>query len=182
MMQNKVRPGLRKFATIGACLALMWIGFMASPASAETEADVIKQVNMLREIKPSADKAVLADYNKRMDTAWKFFEAYKPLALPVLNRVLDEEIKLAQPNHLVLLDLAHFLARQNDPKQTQLAITAFLRIDHEAEIIKANFQDLFLLAHRLAAERDPRLLPHFDRVFLVGENQVTVPQPAMTLD
>lgn len=169
-------------ATIVACLALIWIACLASPAAAETEADVIKQVNVFREIKPSSDSAVLADYNKRMDTAWKFFDANKTLALPILSRVLDEETKLAKPNQLVLLDLAHFLARQNDPKQTQLALSAFLVIDPDTEIIKANFQDLFLLAHRLAAERDPRLLPQFDRLFLVGENKVAVPQHAMTLD
>ncbi len=152
------------------------------PANAATEADVVKRIDALREIKPSKDDAQVREFNKRMDEAWKFFDANKPASIPVLRRLLAEETELATPNQLILLDLGHYLARQGDAQNIKAAVDAFALIDPATEIVQYNFQDLFLFAHRVAGEKDARLLRQFDRMFLKTEKSVFVPQHAMKLE
>lgn len=142
----------------------------------------VDHVNDLRTIRSTKDQEKVADYNKKMDAAWKYFAQNKKVAIPSLQQILVAETEQKSPNQLVLLDIAHFLAREGKAGNVVSSLEALYRIDPASPIIQDNFQDLFHLAYRLASERDPRILGAFDRMFLSTDRSVVVPQHAMTLD
>jgi hypothetical protein len=142
----------------------------------------VDRVNDLRTIQSTKDQEKIAGYNKKMDAAWKYFSQNKKVAIPSLQQILIAETALSSPNQLVLLDIAHFLAREGGTENVAASLEAFYRINPASPTIQENFQDLFHLAYRIADERDPRTLKAFDRIFLAGNGSVFVPQHAMTLD
>lgn len=117
-----------------------------------------------------------------LDAAWRWFGNHKADALPVLRRELAAELKKAQPNQLVLLDVGYFLRAQGDPGDKGLALQALLRIDPAGTVPQSQSQQLFRFVHALAAERDVRLFPLLDKVFLRGRVTVFLPQQGYTVD
>jgi hypothetical protein len=158
------------------------VSLSTSSSSLALDQFTVDRVNDLRTIQSTKDQEKIAGYNKKMDAAWKYFSHNKKVAIPSLQQILIAETALASPNQLVLLDIAHFLAREGGTESVAASLEALYRINPASPIIQDNFQDLFHLAYRLANERDPRTLKAFDRIFLGGNGSVFVPQHAMTLD
>ncbi|MGZ5763539.1 MAG: hypothetical protein ACXWHZ_09625 [Usitatibacter sp.] len=156
---------------------------IAMPAlAASVEEEVGRRVDMIRAVKAGQSREVTEKYNKDMDEAWRYFEANKPAALPILRRKLSEEIRAANPSQLVLLDIGHFLYRAGTEADAPLAREALFRLDPTTDIVRWNRQDLFYLAHRAARDHDARVLSLIERAFLRDDKAaIAVPQHAMTL-
>ncbi len=168
---------------IRAILVCILAFALSEHALAQTlDQGTVDRVNDLRTIQPTKDQNKVSAYNKKMDAAWKYFSQNKKVAIPSLQQILIEETKQKVPNQLVLLDIAHFLAREGKAGGVASSLEALYLIDPASPIIKDNFQDLFQLAYRLASESDTRILNVFDRIFLSTDKSVFVPQHAMTLD
>lgn len=163
------------------CLALL-VTSLTQASAAALDQGTVDRVDDLRKIHATEDKEKIDGFNKMMDAAWKYFSQNKAVSVPTLQQILVEETASKSPNHLVLLDLGHFLVREGGAENMRAAREAFFKIDASVSVIRYNFQDLFHLAYRLAGERDPRMLKTFDRMFLATKGSVFVPQHVMTLD
>jgi hypothetical protein len=117
-----------------------------------------------------------------LDAAWRWFGNNKAAALPVLRRELAAELKKAQPNQLVLLEVGYFLRALGEPADRALSLQALLAIDPAGGVPRSQGPQLFRFVHASAADRDPRLLPLIDKVFLRGDVTVPVPQQGYTVD
>jgi len=124
----------------------------------------------------------LRGVDSREDETWKFWSANKPQALPVLRRILGEELARSPKSDLVLLDVGYFLAREGSEADKALARRALFAMNPQSKIARANFDPMFKFAKLAAEARDPGVLAFADRAFLRGEGQITVAQPAMRLD
>src|SRR5436305_5086066 len=118
------------------------------PATMDEE--VSRRLEMLRAVKVGKSREVTEKYNVQMDEAWKYFEANKPAALPLLRRKLSEEIRAPAPSQLVLLDVGHFLYEEGAASDATLAREALFRLDPASEIVRWNQHELFFFAHRAA--------------------------------
>ena len=166
--------------TMAALAAALCLGAAvhAAPVADETLAR-LAQIRAL----PAATEAADAQRQRgELDAAWRWFGNHKAEALPVLRRELALELKKAQPNQLVLLDVGYFLRALGEPADTQLALQALLRIDPEGVGPKSQGAQLFRFAHALAREHDERLFPLLDKAFLRGQVTVLLPQQGYTVD
>lgn len=167
-------------------LATLFIGLLAllvtTVAAADVEQETLKRLDQLRAISPEASAKMTEGYNRQMDAMWAFFNANKPAVLPVLRRELTQELKKAQHNDMVLLDIGYYLRLQDAPADKALGREALFGLDPTAKVIQANQQQLFEFAHEVAPDRDPRTLAFLDRAFLRGKVSAFIPQHALSLD
>lgn len=155
---------------------------MTAVSAADIERETLKRLGQLRAMKADVDAKAIERYNTQMDEMWRFFDANKPLALPVLRRELAREITEARPNNLLLLDTGYFVRLQDSPADKQLAKEALLKLDPTDKTVRQNQQQLFFFAHNVAADRDPRTLAFLDKAFLRNPVTAFIPQHVLTLD
>lgn len=150
--------------------------------AATLEDETIAHVGDLRAIQANMDAATIARYNKQMDDAWKFFNAHRTEALPILRAQLKDEIARKEANDLVLLDIGLFVYGNDDPAGKAIAAEAFAKLNPLAPLVKENHQELFNFAHMLAGAHDPRVLPVIEKAFLPSDQELFVPQHAFRID
>jgi len=170
-----MRQGTLVAVALFACLSL-------HAGAATVEEEVAQRAERLRRVEVVSDKEVTDRYNREMDETWKFWSANKPQALPVLRRILGEELARSPKSDLVLLDVGYFLVREGPEADKALARRALFAMNPQSKIARANFDPMFKFAKLAAEARDPGVLAFADRAFLRGDGQVTVAQPAMRLD
>ncbi|AVR97200.1 hypothetical protein [Pseudoduganella armeniaca] len=156
-----------------ACMA----GALAAPAE-----ETLQRLAQIRALPAATGTPDALRQRGELDAAWRWFGNHKAEALPVLRRELAAELKKAQPDQLILLDVGYFLRAQGEPGDKALALQALLRIDPDGTVPKSQSQQLFRFVHALAAERDARLFPLMDKVFLRGHVTVFLPQQGYTVD
>ncbi|WP_175016791.1 hypothetical protein [Massilia sp. YMA4] len=152
-------------------------GALAAPAD-----ETLQRLAQIRALPAATATQDALRQRGELDAAWRWFGNHKAEALPVLRRELAAELKKAQPNQLVLLDVGYFLRAHGEPGDTALALQALLRIDPDGTVPKSQSQQLFRFMHALAAGRDTRLFALMDKVFLRGQVTVFLPQQGSTLD
>jgi hypothetical protein len=164
--------------TIAALLAAGWMtGALAAPPD-----ETLQRLAQIRGLPTATGTQEAVRQRGELDAAWRWFGNHKAEALPVLRRELAAELKKAQPNQLLLLDVGYFLRAQGEPADSALALQALLRIDADGTVPKSQSQQLFRFVHALAAEREERLWPLVDKVFLRGHVTVFLPQQGYTVD
>lgn len=120
--------------------------------------------------------------NRRLDGLWKKLTARKTEVVPILRGELEQEAKKPVPDQFFLLDAAHFL-QLNDSDSRELVFSALEKIDPAQPAIKANATELFNLVFAYAdgSEGNEKVLPLIDRLFLVTDFKVIVPEHSLTL-
>lgn len=145
---------------------VMLFGF--SIVAADTyEQEIQNAIVALREITPSEDAASLKRFNSIMDSNWKTFRKDKKTSIPILTKVLQDEIADKKPNDLVLLDIAWFLALSDENVElNSILLKTYEKIDFAKEIITQNEEQFFRFSMFLSSRQLPGLLPLIDRRFL----------------
>jgi hypothetical protein len=173
------RIDMNKFAllTSGGVAGLVFLLSGTSFGRSVDEEQVVAELNKLRGIEATDDKAELARLNQRMDSAWEFLRKNRTEAVPVVMRELRKELQADSPDQFFLLDAAFFLTpapNANEESQAQriLALDTLERIDPDSRVIRYNFLELVKFTHALAKLGDARVLPQIDRIFLGSERGV----------
>lgn len=136
---------------------------LAQNASRE---EIVRQIDSLRNIKPSNDQSQNDAHNKRMDGVWTFLTDNKQASMPVVLEVLNAELASPGADQFLLLDLGAFSLVNAKPLNSKLAERVLQRIDLADPTIRANFAQLVRFSHLAATSGDTVLLPQFDRLFL----------------
>lgn len=161
--------------------ALAAAGCMAGALAAPAD-ETLQRLAQMRGLPTATGPQDALRQRGELDASWRWFGNHKAEALPVLRRELAAELKKAQPNQLLLLDVGYFLRAQGEPADSALALQALLRIDPDGTAPKSQSQQLFRFVHAMAAEHDTRLFPLMDKVFLRGHVTVFLPQQGYTVD
>jgi hypothetical protein len=162
----------------GLLLAL----FACAPLAATIEQQTLEHVARIRAIKAEGDSKTTELYNRQMDEAWKFFNANRASALPVLRKEISAELRKDPRNDMLLLDIGYYLRLQESASDKELGRQALFALNADAEVVRWNQGQLFKFAHAVVPDRDPRTLPWLEKVFLRGKVTAFVPQHALTLD
>ncbi|TWI67480.1 hypothetical protein IP91_01593 [Pseudoduganella lurida] len=167
---------------VGWWCALAVAGMMSTPAAAAPEDDTLAKLAQLRNLPATSAAADVQQGRKELDNAWRWLGNNKAAALPVLRRELAAELKKAQPNQYLLLELGHFLRVQGTAADRALSLQALLALDPVGIVPQTQQDQLFRFVHASAADRDPRLFKLMDQVFLRGHVTVFLPQHGYTVD
>lgn len=166
------------------CLILLLSAEMPTMADSSYEKEIFKAADSLRSIVPTSDKEKLKEYNQTMDDNWSLFSKDKDDSVPVLVRILEQEIESKEPNALVLMDLTYFIAL-SDKKSERVAFLSkvYQRIDPEKPIISSNSQQFFLLSLYMSYKQVPGFLKQIDDKFLQTEaTPFFIPQHVVNVD
>jgi hypothetical protein len=168
----------RVLVILGGLLA----GTFHSVHAGTLEQETLAHLNEIRAIAVGGTEKQNAAYNKQMDGAWQFFNANKPVVLPILRSQLQAELGKDQPSDLVLLDIGLFLNANATGEDTSLARDALFRLNPRSAIIQTNFLELFEFVHSVAQDHDPRVLGLIETTFLSSDQSVFIPQHFLTLN
>ncbi len=164
-------------------ISLVLFALVTIESSAQTiEKQTLAHLEQIKAIRADVDEKTVEGYNKKMDEAWKFFNANTNSVLPILVRELTLELQKQQPNNLLLLDIGYYLRLQEETSVKELGKEALFKLDPTAEIVYVNQQQLFKFAFTVASEQDPRFLPFLDQAFLRQQMFAYVPQHALMLN
>ena len=157
---------------------------LAAPAQepGSVEREVRARMDALRAIQPGGDQARLEANNRKMDETWKYFDANRARALPVLRTELAAEITRPDHNNLVLLGGGFYLYTHGDKTDRDPARNALFAIDPAAPIVRWNMEQYFFFVHAVSIDRDPRILGLIDRAFLDRKVELVIPELALNLD
>jgi hypothetical protein len=164
------------------CFIFLLATLLNHSSATTLEQETVTRVNQLRTVRVDQGSKSFDAYNKQMDDAWKFFKSNKTLVLPILRSQLKDELRRAQPNDLVLLDIGFFLHLNDGDEGKALGLDALFSLNPNDPVIVANGKQLFEFAHAAAREHDPRVLAFTDRAYLSSNRQVFIPQHALKLD
>jgi len=154
-------------------LARVALGLMfLSGVAAASDADIVRQIDRLRGIQPTSDKARLDELNSRMDSVWRYLGEHKKEALPVVQRELEKEVAAGAKDQFLVLDLGSYLAFEAAPGSGDAVVAALAAIDPASGVVQYNFQQLVNFTHAIAKTGDARVLPQIDRIFLPNERKL----------
>lgn len=118
-----------------------------------------------------------------LDAAWKRLADDRAAAVTVLREQLSAELDRDSPNGFFLADAALFLlASTTCEGDVEIASRAILAVDPSQPAVRSGHQTVFHLAYGLAKRGRADILPALDRLILVGDAVVQVPQHGMMLD
>lgn len=165
-------------------LLLLIICWNSITAESSYEKEIVQAVDSLRSIAPTSDQEKLKAYNKIMDDNWSVFSKDKDDSIPILVRILEQEIQSKEPNHLILLDLGYFLALSDGKaERTPIILKVFEKIDSRQPIVSANSQQYFQLSLFLSNRQAPGFLRLIDERFLRSEaTAFFIPQHMINVD
>lgn len=167
---------------LATLLAALMLSTAAHGHAATVEQDTLTHLNHLRAIRADQNSAATIRYNQDLDAAWKFFLSHKAQSIPVLAAQMQAELKLKQPNDLILLDTGLLLYTYGGAPEKALAVDALTRLDPESAIVRANFKELFDFTFAVARDHEPRVLPVIERAFLPANPKINIPQRTLKLD
>ncbi len=159
--------------------ALASTAFAQAPAPTSVDQEVRARLDAMRAVQVADPVDVVG---RQMDDAWKYFDANRAKALPILRtEVLAEEHR---PNRspFMLLGAGFYLYTHGDKTDREPAKTALFSIDSASPVIRANLEQYFYFVHAVAAEHDERVLPLIDAAFLDKKLPLVIPEFALNLD
>jgi len=148
------------------------------------EQEIQNAIVALKEITPSEDAANLKRFNSIMDSNWKTFRKNKKTSIPILVKILQDELADKSPNDLVLLDIGWFLALSDENVElNSILLKAYEKIDFSKKIITQNEEQFFRFSMFLSSRELPGFLPLIDRRFLrKASGSFVVPQHSIVVN
>ena len=143
------------------------------------EQEVRTRLDAMRAVKPTDPADVVG---KQMDDIWKYFDANRAKALPILRTELQAEEHKPTKSAFMLLGAGFYLYTHGEKTDGEAAKTALFAIDSTSPIIRANLEQYFYFVHAVAAEHDERVLPLIDAAFLDKKVPLVIPEFALNLD
>lgn len=147
-----------------------------------SEKEIFLKINELRGLKLPKSQDEIEKINDKLNSLEKFLHNNKEKAIPILKRELEAEIIKDNPDNFFLLFVGHFLFREDEKANKELALKTLKKLDPDDEIIKADFRILFDLTLGIAAVHDNRILEVIDSIFLPTAEKVFIPEHYLTLN
>jgi hypothetical protein len=161
------------------CGALGFVATAFAQAPSPVEMEVRTRLDAVRAVKPTDPADAVG---KQMDDIWKYFDANRAKALPVLRSEIAAEEHRPNRSAFMLLVTGFYLYTHGDKTDREPAKAALFSIDSTLPIIRANLEQYFYFVHAVASEHDERVLTLIDAAFLDKKVPLVVPEFALNLD
>jgi len=163
--------------------ALIVVAALATPVFAQApgpvEQEVRSRLEAMRAVRPTDSAEAVG---KQMDDIWKYFDANRAKALPILRAAILAEEHRPDKSPFMLLGTGFYLYTHGDKIDREPAKVALFAVDSSSPIIRANLEQYFYFVHAVAIEHDERVLPLIDAVFLDKKLPLVIPEFALNLD